>query len=140
MKKYLVLFVVLALMCALCACKSGDENVTNPAVDPTATSGSVNEPAEKVTIDWETPIDVDDSFIDDSTDPIDKPTDPSDETGPLTTVDPTYPTDGSEDPTEAAPTTDPTENPTEADPTEPEVIPTKGTGSSGAIELPMIPG
>lgn len=137
MKKYLtIVAVVLCLLLVLCACKSGNNEPTNPVTEPSASDSEVVKPTENVTIDWETPIDVDDSFLEDPT----EPGDPSDETGPLTTVDPSDPTDPSVEPTDAPQATDaPTGDPTEA--TDPaEQIPTKPSGSSGAIELPMIPG
>lgn len=141
MKKYLtIVSVVLCLLLVLCACKSGNNEATNPVTEPSASDSEVVKPTENVTIDWETPIDVDDSFLEDPTEPGDTPVDPSDETGPLTTVDPSNPTDPSVEPTDAPQATDaPTSDPPEA--TEPaEQIPTKPSGSSGAIELPMIPG
>ena len=133
MKKCLVFVLVTFLfLCVFTACKSGDTNVTTPVTDPAETTAGDIQPVEKETIDWETPIDVDDSFLEDPTEPGDTPVDPSDETGPLTTVDPSNPTDSSEQPTE---TPDVTEAPTDS-----ETQPPKNPGSSGAIELPMIPG
>ena len=140
MKKVLLVFMLAALL-LLCACKSGNGDVStnDPTMGTTDPVAEATEPVPFASIDWETPIDVDDSFVDDPSESIDMPVDPSDETGPLTTVDPTNPTDPSEDPTEA-PTDAPTKNPNVSEPTEPEVIPTKRPGSTGAIELPMIPG
>ena len=60
MKKIIVLITILCLvLCAFCACKSDDGNVTDPTTEPTATSGEGMTPVEKQPIDWETPIDVD---------------------------------------------------------------------------------
>lgn len=133
MKKYLVfVLAIFVLLCAFTACKSDEATVTDPVTDPAETVAGEVRPVEKETIDWETPIDVDDSFIEDPTEPGDTPVEPSDETGPMTTVDPTNPTDSSEQPTE---TPDVTEAPTDS-----ETQPPKNPGSSGAIELPMIPG
>lgn len=137
MKRYLfVLILILSVVFIFCACKLGDTQTTEPDSVPSETSNGSVDLTEKETIDWETPIDVDDSFVVDPAPSADTPTDPSDETGPLTTV----PTS---DPTNPADPTDPseTETPTD-DPVEPtEQVPTKAPGSStGPIELPMIPG
>ena len=134
MKKILVLFVIAcSLFCMLCACKSGEENVTDPAAEPSVTGEGEIKPVEKETIDWETPIDVDDSFAEDTTPSVDTPTDPSDETGPLTTVPVSDPAN-SEDPT------DPTDSDVTEAPTEGTTEPTSTSSGSGPIELPMIPG
>ena len=134
MKKYLVIVLaVFVLLCAFTACKSGEENVNDPAVtDPVETSSGDIKPVEKEPIDWETPIDVDDSFIEDSSEPTEGATEPvetdaSGETKPQNT----NPVEPSEDPTEAPEVTEA--------PTSSETQPQK-PGSSGAIELPMIPG
>lgn len=151
MKRILILLLIVSL-CLLCACNKSETQ------DPTGTDPQVNqgtEPGNKPEFDWETPIDVDDSFQDvsDETDPVTEPESSSEEdpTEDIQETDPvsggnqggnnkpqvTNPSDTS-DPTEPENTDDPTEEPVTAGPTkEPEE--TKKPGS-GAIELPMIPG
>lgn len=137
MKKLIVILAVLSLM-TLCACK-GDvhfeiDNTTDPqgtpvVTDPSATTPDNTDSVEDATTgDWETPIDIDDSFqpedeetTTDATEP--ESTDPNDETEPTTS-----------EPTTAA--TEPEQ--TEPETSEPET--TKKTNSSGAIELPFISG
>ena len=149
MKKILILLLIVSL-CLLCACNNSGTQ------DPTGTDPQVNqgtEPDNKPDFDWETPIDVDDSFQDvsDETDPI---TDPANTDGDVEPSDPvSEPTSNGNqggsnnkpqisNPTEFEGETDvtdpdPTENTT---PTEPEPTAKPTTGNSGAIELPMIPG
>lgn len=143
MKKIVLICVVLSLL-FICGCKNNETSNTNP-VDatgaiqgvttgdnlPTETEGnSGNQPNNNS--EFETPIDVDDSFVEqeDVTEPSTTPTDPTEPgepSQPVGTVDPTEPTQP-------------------VDPTEPTTNPTEGNGNqgglsdSGAIELPMIPG
>lgn len=132
MKKLIVLLAVLSLM-TLCACK-GDvhfeiEDSTDPQTDPVVTDPAVTDPddtdpVENVTSgDWETPIDVDDSFQ-----PEDDVT-----TGGATEPEATNPNEE----TEPEPSVEPTSAATEPA-TEPEV--TSRPIGSGPIELPPIPG
>lgn len=136
MKKLIVILAVLSLM-TLCACK-GDvhfeiDNTTDPqgtpvVTDPSATTPDNTDPVEDATTgDWETPIDIDDSFqpeddvtTTDATEP--ESTDPNDETEPTTSE----PTTAATEPEQTEPAT------------EPEV--TSRPIGSGPIELPPIPG
>ena len=147
MKKIIALISIICLiLCAFVACKSDEVEVTNPATEPTETAAGAITPVDKDNIDWETPIDIDDSFVEDATTPAETApvttepieTDASGETKPQTT-NPTEPSSDPTDPTDSSDVTEaPTSAPTEApDPTE--STPPK-TSSSGAIELPMIPG
>ena len=140
MKKLVLICLVLSLI-SLCACKNNDK-VTEPSNSPEATQGpttdnnqptdieggSVNQPDNDS--EFETPIDVDDSFLnqDNGTEPSTTPTDPTE---------PSKPGDPSE-PTEPKPTESPVV------PTEPTTPPSGGNngGQTGSkpIELPMIPG
>ncbi len=131
MKKLIILTVILSLV-LLCGCNPADKDATttNPSVTDPASEPSGSEPTgganqETNPIDWETPIDIDDSFLDqpEETDPSESQATEPDASDPNAT-DPA--------PTEPTPT-----NPT---PSEPE--PTKPSGSTGSkpIELPMIPG
>ena len=133
MKKFLIVVsLILSLLMVLCACKSGNNEATNPATEPNASGSEVVKPTENVTIDWETPIDVDDSFLEETADDSESVTEPAetDSTG-ATVPQATDPTDPSVDPTDAPEVTEA--------PTSSETRPQK-PGSSGAIELPMIPG
>lgn len=135
MKKLIVLIMLLSLV-LLCGCNqaANNENTTTApnATDPTGapagneTTGGVGEPTDP--IDWETPIDIDDSFIEEQPDET-NPTEPGATEPGATEPDPTQ--GGT---TESAPTEP------EAEPTEP--APVKPTSPSGSkpIELPMIPG
>ena len=129
MKKIAVLFMIISAMLALCACNGTDVKPT----EPSEAVPVVTQPQENVTIDWETPIDIDDSFLEETTGDAQEPVDTTPTTGP--NGDATEPT---ENPTEE--NAEPTEG--NVDPTEPSVEVTEPpkTNSSGAIELPMIPG
>ncbi len=134
MKKILVLVLIFSVF-LLCACQNGSNNETQPAGSPTESEAGTAEPSEQVSIDWETPIDVDDSFAEETDAATEAPAEPSESNAEATEPLSSEPTEPSVKPTEA---TDPTEGPTEApQPTEP--VPTKPSGS-GPIELPMIPG
>lgn len=130
MRKILVLVLVLSVF-LLCACQNGNNDETQPVSSPTESEVGAADPSEKATIDWETPIDVDDSFAEET----DAPTEPSETSNGATEPSTEPSVKPTEDPTETA---DPGESPTEAvQPTEP--VPTKPFGS-GPIELPMVPG
>lgn len=132
MKKILILLIlIVSVIFVFCGCKSDENDAIVPVTDPSVTSNEGNNSVDKENIDWETPIDVDDSFAEDTNPNADTPTDPSEETGPLSTVsDP----ENTEDPT----------NPTDPDvteaPTDGTTEPTSTSSGSGPIELPMIPG
>lgn len=131
MKKLIILTVILSLV-LLCGCNPAgkDATTTNPSVTDPASEPSGSEPTgganqETNPIDWETPIDIDDSFLDQP-----EETDPSESQA-------TEPDASDPNATDPAPT-EPT--PTNPAPSEPD--PTKPSGSTGSkpIELPMIPG
>lgn len=133
MKKLIVLIMVLSLV-ALCGCKATidvDMKDTNPSnTKPSGgstnqeTTGKVDEPTNP--IDWETPIDIDDSFVEEQPDET-KPTEPG-------STEPDATQAGTSEPAPTEPDT------SETEPSEP--APTKPSSSSGSkpIELPMIPG
>lgn len=130
MKRLLVLLLALSLV-MLCGCKNADHNdVVDPTAESNGAGSEIADPTENVTYDWETPIDIDDSFLQETED--EESTEPENE----------------EDPTEAESTAgqnEPTQpNPTEPAPTDPEpdVTVSQPTGSTGSkpIELPMVPG
>lgn len=140
MKKLLVVLMVISLV-VLCGCGNTGKNA-DPTDAPTnsgatepgsveATTGddsSVTKPA----IDWETPIDVDDSVTEPQGNEETEPSQ-SDTTEPSEGNDPTE----VQDPTEAEDPSVPSE-PAESEATEPAA--TEGSNHSGPIELPMIPG
>lgn len=133
MKKLIVLIMVLSLV-ALCGCKATidvDMKDTNPSnTKPSGgstnqeTTGKVDEPTNP--IDWETPIDIDDSFVEEQPDET-KPTEPG-------ATEPDATQAGTSEPAPTEPDT------SETEPSEP--APSKPSSSSGSkpIELPMIPG
>ncbi len=133
MKKLLVVLMIISLL-ALCGCRDSKQNVdptngpTNSgATQPDPTNGDASSVTDP-TIDWETPIDIDDSVTDpeggEETDPaVTDPTEPGDENDPTSV----------QDPTEA----------TEPEATKPQGSTPPVSGGSdktGPIELPMIPG
>ena len=137
MKKVFVLMVILSLA-VLCACKNGDVDLPeNAGGSSDVSQEETTDPSDGATIDWETPIDVDENFQQEIEGEIDAPdTNPPSENEPTTGE-----TTGTQsNPTEPQPTqpssTEPT--PTQPKPTEP--VETTRPGSSGPIELPMIPG
>lgn len=133
MKKMIVLIMVLSLV-VLCGCKATidvDLKDTNPSnTKPSGgstnqeTTGKVDEPTNP--IDWETPIDIDDSFVEEQPDET-KPTEPG-------ATEPDATQAGTSEPAPTEPDT------SETEPSEP--APSKPSSSSGSkpIELPMIPG
>lgn len=133
MKKLIVLIMVLSLV-VLCGCKATidvDLKDTNPSnTKPSGgstnqeTTGKVDEPTNP--IDWETPIDIDDSFVEEQPDET-KPTEPG-------ATEPDATQAGTSEPAPTEPDT------SETEPSEP--APSKPSSSSGSkpIELPMIPG
>ena len=133
MKKMIVLIMVLSLV-VLCGCKATidvDLKDTNPSnTKPSGgstnqeTTGKVDEPTNP--IDWETPIDIDDSFVEEHPDET-KPTEPG-------ATEPGATQAGTSEPAPTEPDT------SETEPSEP--APSKPSSSSGSkpIELPMIPG
>lgn len=133
MKKLIVLIMVLSLV-VLCGCKATidvDMKDTNPSnTKPSGgstnqeTTGKVDEPTNP--IDWETPIDIDDSFVEEQPDET-KPTEPG-------ATEPDATQAGTSEPAPTEPNT------SETEPSEP--APSKPSSSSGSkpIELPMIPG
>ena len=135
MKKLIVLIMVLSLV-LLCGCKATidvDLKETNPnGTKPTGestnqeTTGNANEATDP--IDWETPIDIDDSFIEEQ----------PNETNP-TEAGTTEPGATEPDPTQAG-TTEPAPTEPEAEPTEPALPKPTSPSGSKPIELPMIPG
>ena len=124
MKKVLVLIMIISVVLLFCACNN-TSNATTPNDIAEPTSDATTNPQENVTIDWETPIYIDDSFLEEtsSSEGAAEVTEPE-------ISDPTEPTENtSQKPTQG---TDPTES------TEPVI--SSPTNGSGAIELPMIPG
>lgn len=137
MKRLIVLLLILSLV-LLCGCQNaGNGDVTTTA--PSATDPVGSEPAngtEGTTnpIEWETPIDIDDTFQ--QTEPSEPAASEATEPG---TTEPTATEPTATEPTATEPTaTDPAA--TEPAPTDPK--PTTPSGSTGSkpIELPMIPG
>lgn len=141
MKRVLVILLIVSLL-ALCGCGTSGQKL-DPTNAPTnsgatepgasdATTGNqstVTDPA----IDWETPIDIDDSFTEPEGDEVTEPaatnpTEPSDENDPTEAQDPSEPTKPQ--------VTEP--QPTDPKPTTPPA--TGGSNGKGPIELPMIPG
>lgn len=135
MKKILVLLLILSLT-TLCACRgSVDFEVEDTPDDAQQNGSSVTDPIENVTVDWETPIDIDDSFqeeIDQNIDAADgETTNPADENEPTSGE-----TSGAQNnPTEPTVTEPDSTKPSPTDPVE-----TSRPSGSGPIELPMIPG
>ena len=130
MKKLLVLLLALSLV-MLCGCKNADQNdVVDPTAESNGTGSEITDPTENVTYDWETPIDIDDSFLQETED--EESTEPENEEDPTAAES----SAGQNEPTQP--------NPTEPSPTEPEpdVTVSQPTGSTGSkpIELPMVPG
>lgn len=141
MKKIFVICMVLSVVMLLCACNGTDEAVgTNGSDNGIVDSGNKETaaPTENVTIDWETPIDIDDSFLEENTSESET-TEPTDTSASGETQD--DPTEPSDETTQGA-TQDPTEPITEESSGEgaTEPVATKPVNSSGVIELPMIPG
>lgn len=131
MKKILLLLLVFSVA-TLCACgNSVLDDLPDDVIDPT----SASDPSENEVVDWETPIDIDDSFEQNTEDEIDTteddPTEPVDVTEP-TSGETTAPQNQATQPTATEPNTT---EPATTDPVE-----TTRPGSSGPIELPMIPG
>jgi len=133
MKKLIVLIIVLSVV-LLCGCNkapSGDANTTTPNSNASTNKPTENESGNSVgettkPIDWETPIDIDDSFSEiqpEVTDPAaSEPTEPS-VSDPFAATEPSA------------------TEPTATEPTATEPQPTKPSGyTSKPIELPMIPG
>lgn len=130
MKKVFVICIILSVVMLLCACNGDKNKVDITGVETGGVDAGTQEttaPSENITIDWETPIDIDDSFLEETSpeyatesgETQDGTTDPSGET--------------TQDPTEVV-----VEESTGESVTEP--MPSKPVNSSGAIELPMIPG
>ena len=146
MKKLIVLTLILSLV-LLCGCNPAgngatttNPNETDPASEPAGSEPTGGTAETTQPIDWETPIDIDDSFLEQNgeTDPSEsQPTEPGATEPNVTDPDPTDP-----NPTDPTPTeTDPTNpDPTEPDPTDPEPTKPSGTTGSKPIELPMVPG
>lgn len=154
MKKIPILLLIISL-CLLCACKQANPdsnaNTQDPSSDPKVNQET--DPEKMPEFDWETPIDVDDSFqeVSDETDPV---TEPDNTDGDVEPSDPVSEpaSNGNQGGTNGKPqVTDPSEfegpadatdpDPTEdITPTEPEPTAKPTTGNSGPIELPMIPG
>ncbi len=132
MKKIMILLLVLSLA-TLCACRNSIiDNLPDSGKDPSnVTDSSAEDPTENATIEWETPIDIDDSFQQETEDETDTTEDSA--TEPEVEEDPTT---GENDPTQPSAPTDPVV--TEPDPTD--VEPTKPNGGSKPIELPEIAG
>lgn len=141
MKKIFAVLMIISVL-VLCGCGTSGQKL-DPTNDPTK-SGATEPGNDDVTtgdqstvtdpiIDWETPIDIDDSFTEtesgEETDPsVTDPTEPGDETDPTEAQDPSEPTKPQ--------VTEP--QPTDPKPTTPPVI--GDLNGSGPIELPMIPG
>ncbi len=141
MKKIFVICLVLSVVFLFCACNDNNDDVDangSQTGNVDSSNGENVDPTENVTIDWETPIDVDDSFLEETT-PVSESTEPSVTTVSGETQD--DPTDPSDETTQGA-TQDPTEPVSEESTGESatEPVATKPVNSSGAIELPMIPG
>lgn len=155
MKKLLVLFVLVSFV-VLVGCGNNTDvdagaNITTvPGV--TENSGSTTVPGQDDTpaatnpsfddIDWETDIDVDDNYVEETVPAEgsneggnDQPSDPTEPeaTDPVSTD----PDNSGSDATEPEATTP---EATEPQTSEPEPTVPSNPGSSGAIELPMIPG
>ncbi len=136
MKKILLLLLVLSIA-TLCACRNSViDDLPDDVIDPT----SASDPSENEVVDWETPIDIDDSFEQNTEDEID-----TTEGDPTEPVDVTEPTSGEttapqNQPTQPSVTEPNTTEPAATDPVVTEPVATTRPGSSGPIELPMIPG
>ena len=129
MKKVLVLIMIISVVLLFCACNN-TSNATTPNDIAEPTSDATTNPQENVTIDWETPIDIDDSFLNETSSNEDAIED--------ITEDITEDISEGTEPTDTNPTTGPESEPTEPTVTEPVI--SSPTNGSGAIELPMIPG
>lgn len=136
MKKLIVLTLILSLV-LLCGCNPAGKgatttnpDVTDPASEPAGSEPTSGAAETTQPIDWETPIDIDDSLLDQP-----EETNPSE--SQATEPSATKPNVTDPDPTDPNPTNP---DPTEPDPTDPE--PTKPSGATGSkpIELPMVPG
>lgn len=135
MKKILIFMMILSLL-TLCACRnSAIDDLPDGVNDPSESDSGSTESSDENTIDWETPIDIDDAFQQETED--EEQTDTTEPEGEIDTTDdettapenkPTQP--NATEPTATEP--DPTEAVTNPKPSKP--------GSSGPIELPMIPG
>ena len=164
MKKIIVLTSIISLV-LLSGCNtfvSVDNNPSHSAEQTTAPSPDSSLPEFTVpgtTIEWELPIDVDDSFTEPVTEPVseqgstdvttpvttlggdqtptEEPTTPATEPTSVPAVEPTTSNQNNEQPTEPS-VVDPTE-PTTVPPTT-VVQPTTKPSNSGPIELPLIPG
>lgn len=146
MKKIIVLIMILSVV-ILCGCKSTSNTGTENNVVPTNANGTATQDSQPANnekpadsefdnIDWESPIDVDESFLEnnESTEPTET-TDPTEGTTPAdpSETDPADPTDIPPVPSDPAPS--------EPDTTKPEPEPgINKDPNTGAIELPMIPG
>ena len=136
MKRLIVLLLILSLV-LLCGCQNagnGDATTTAPsATDPVGSEPANGTESTTDPIEWETPIDIDDSFQQE--DP--ENTDPA--ASEATEPDTTDPDATEPDTTEPA-VTDPTEtDPVTTEPVSTDPEPTSPSGSN-PIELPMIPG
>ena len=131
MKKILLLLLVLSIA-TLCACRNSViDDLPDDVIDPT----SASDPSENEVTDWETPIDIDDSFEQNTEDEID-----TTEGDPTEPVDVTEPTTGETTAPQNQPTQPSVTEPVITDPVVTEPVETTRPGSSGPIELPMIPG
>lgn len=158
MKKIIILLVALSVL-LLCGCNGIDTLNPNPSeFEQQPTEGSpnndkTNETEPGTTLDWELPIDVDDSFTEPATEPtsVENTTSPdatepnTDGNGEQVTTAPSVTQDPTEPTTEGANVEETTSNPIEEPvvTTEPETTvpqPTFNQSSSGPIELPLIPG
>lgn len=135
MKRVLVVLLIVSLL-VLCGC--GTSGKKQDTTNGPANSGATQPGTSDVTtgdqsavtdpsIDWETPIDIDDSFDEIEGGEVTDPSDPVDPSDPTEVPDPSDPTDPQ--------VTDP--QPTDPKPTTP---PATGGSKDGPIELPMIPG
>lgn len=139
MKKLIILTVILSLV-LLCGCNPAgkDATTTNPSVTDPASEPSGSEPTgganqETNPIDWETPIDIDDSFLDQP-----EETDPSE--SQATEPDATDPTESTPSDSEpSVPEEGGNEGGAEGGSNSEQPQPPSGN-SSKPIELPMISG
>ena len=137
MKKVFAICLILSVLMLFCACNGNNNDDVDISGVETGGADAGNQettaPSENVTIDWETPIDIDDSFLEETS--SGNTTEPEESTAPGETQ------NGTTDPSEES-AQDPTETvageSTGDSVTEP--TPSKPVNSSGAIELPMIPG
>lgn len=136
MKKILLLLLVLSLA-TFCACGN---SVIDDLPDDVSETANITDAAANESVDWETPIDIDDSFEQNTDEEIDitepEVTESSFETEPNTSA-----TTGAQNTTTQPSATEPAATePVATEPTETEPVATTRPNSSGPIELPMIPG